>query len=117
MSTGRGKRRQNLVYCRSQCREHPVSRTHRRTDSGSMTHPGATRNVLAVVFFLFSAATARSWNNPYPASEAEANILYSAFCERPKTFDPARAYSSNEYLFIAQIYEPPFQYHYLKRPY
>ncbi len=82
-----------------------------------MTHPGVTRNVLAVVFFLFSAATAASWNNPYPAPEAEANILYSAFRERPKTFDPARAYSSNEYLFIAQIYEPPFQYHYLKRPY
>ena len=31
--------------------------------------------------------------------------------------DPAVAYSSNEYAFIAQIYEPPFQYHYLKRPY
>src|SRR4030067_2382892 len=107
MSTGRGKSRQNLVYCRTQGREHPVSRTHRRTDSGSMMHPGATRNVLAVVFFLFSAATAASWNNPFPAPEAEANILYSAFRERPKTFDPARPYSSNESLFIAPIYQPP----------
>jgi ABC-type transport system substrate-binding protein len=78
---------------------------------------GATRTALWVISLLFSAGVAASWNNPYPASEEKANILYSAFRERPKTFDPARAYSSNEYLFIAQIYEPPFQYHYLKRPY
>src|SRR3990167_7322755 len=82
-----------------------------------MKCPGATRTVLLAILILFSAAVAASWNNPYPAADAEKNILYSAFRERPKTFDPARAYSSNEYLFIAQIYEPPFQYHYLKRPY
>jgi ABC-type transport system substrate-binding protein len=57
------------------------------------------------------------WNNPYPASEARANILYSAFSEQPKHLDPVRAYSSNEYAFIGQIYEPPLQYHFLKRPY
>jgi len=57
------------------------------------------------------------WNNPYPAAEAGRNILYSSFSERPKHLDPVRAYSSNEYEFIAQIYEPPLQYHYLKRPY
>ena len=82
-----------------------------------MKCPGATRTVLLAILILFSAAAAASWNNPYPAADAEKNILYSAFRERPKTFDPARAYSSNEYQFIAQIYEPPFQYHYLKRPY
>lgn len=43
--------------------------------------------------------------------------MYGSFSERPKTLDPARSYSSNEYVFVAQIYEPPFQYHYLKRPY
>jgi len=31
--------------------------------------------------------------------------------------DPARSYSSDEYAIIGQIYEPPLQYHYLKRPY
>ncbi len=31
--------------------------------------------------------------------------------------DPARAYSSDEYAIIGQIYEPPLQYHFLKRPY
>ena len=44
------------------------------------------------------------------------NILYSAFAERPKHLDPVQSYSSNEILFTAQIYEPPLQYHYLKRP-
>ncbi len=56
-------------------------------------------------------------NNPYPASEANDNTLYTSFEERPKHLDPARAYSANEYEFIAQIYEPPLQYAYLKRPY
>jgi len=83
-----------------------------------MRRPGAMRNALLVVLVLFSAgAAAVPWNDPYPAAEAKQNILYSAFTERPKTLDPARAYSSNEYAIIAQIYEPPFQYHYLKRPY
>ncbi|MEE8287465.1 MAG: ABC transporter substrate-binding protein [Gammaproteobacteria bacterium] len=63
------------------------------------------------------ASAHAAWNNPYPERDTADNILYSAFRERPKTFDPARSYSSNEYAFIAQIYEPPFQYHYLKRPY
>ncbi len=57
------------------------------------------------------------WNNPYPAPDDGKNILYSSFSERPKHLDPVRAYSSDEYGFIAQIYEPPLQYHFLKRPY
>ncbi|MDN5871668.1 MAG: ABC transporter substrate-binding protein [Nitrococcus sp.] len=57
------------------------------------------------------------WNNPYPASQTGENILYTAFQERPKHLDPAQSYSVNEAQFISQIYEPPLQYHYLKRPY
>ena len=57
------------------------------------------------------------WNDPYPASDAAKNILYSSFAERPKHLDPVQSYSSNEITFTAQIYEPPLQYHYLKRPY
>ena len=56
-------------------------------------------------------------NNPYSESENNQTVLYSSFAERPKHLDPAIAYSSNEYALIGQIYEPPFQYHYLKRPY
>ena len=57
------------------------------------------------------------WNDPYPAGERGTNTLYSSFIERPKTLDPARSYTSDEWGFTSQIYEPPLQYHYLKRPY
>lgn len=56
------------------------------------------------------------WNSPYSGDGSE-NVMYSSFSERPKYLDPGRSYSSNEYIFLAQIYEPPLQYHYLKRPY
>ncbi len=56
-------------------------------------------------------------NSPYPAHDALANTYYTSFSERPKHLDPAVAYSSNEMTIIAQIYAPPLQYHYLKRPY
>lgn len=56
-------------------------------------------------------------NNPYPKAERDKDIYYSTFDEEPKHFDPAVSYSSDEYRFIQQIYEPPLQYHYLKRPY
>jgi len=63
------------------------------------------------------AGCSDNWNNPYPGSQADANVLYSAFSERPKHLDPARSYSANEAEFTGQIYEPPLQYHFLKRPY
>lgn len=56
-------------------------------------------------------------NSPYRTSESGQNIYYKTFQAQPKTLDPARAYSSDEYSLICQIYEPPLQYHYLKRPY
>ena len=59
----------------------------------------------------------QAWNYPYRAGEAEAAVFYSSFSERPKHFDPARSYSSNEGAFISQVYEPPLQYHFLRRPY
>ncbi|MDH5470736.1 MAG: peptide ABC transporter substrate-binding protein, partial [Gammaproteobacteria bacterium] len=66
---------------------------------------------------LLSACSDQPWNRPYPAVDAGRNILYSSFSERPKHLDPAQSYSSNEVTFTGQIYEPPLQYHYLKRPY
>ena len=66
---------------------------------------------------LLSGCKSSEWNNPYPVSQQGENILYSSFSSRPKHLDPVRSYSSNEYAFIGQIYEPPLQYHYLKRPY
>ena len=67
---------------------------------------------------LFVAACGKSpWNNPYSAEEVKQNIYYDSFSERPKHLDPVSSYSSNEYVFLGQIYEPPLQYHFLKRPY
>jgi len=66
---------------------------------------------------LLAACDGGMWNNPYPGADAGKSILYTAFTERPKHLDPAQAYSENEYEFLAQIYAPPLQYHYLKRPY
>ncbi len=66
---------------------------------------------------LLQACSDSPLNNPYPKKDATTNILYSSFAERPKYLDPIKSYSSNEYAFIGQIYEPPLQYHYLKRPY
>jgi len=57
------------------------------------------------------------WNNPYPAAEAGANILYTTFQERPKHLDPVSSYSENEAMITSQVYEPLVQYHFLERPY
>jgi ABC-type transport system substrate-binding protein len=73
--------------------------------------------MLPILGMVLLAGCGRIWNDPYPASERGRNILYSAFTERPKHLDPAQSYTSDEYDFIQQIYEPPLQYHYLKRPY
>lgn len=75
------------------------------------------RIILAVISLTWLASCGEVWNNPYPADEAEKNIFYSSFEIRPKHLDPAQSYSSNEVVFTGQIYEPPLQYHYLKRPY
>lgn len=74
------------------------------------------RTLLATAVVVLSSCS-QSWNNPYPQSNSDQNIYYSAFDERPKHLDPARSYSSNEWAFLSQIYEPPLQYHFLKRPY
>jgi ABC-type transport system substrate-binding protein len=71
----------------------------------------------SLLLVLLAACDGGLWNNPYPAADGGKPILYTAFTERPKHLDPAQAYSENEYEFLAQIYAPPLQYHYLKRPY
>ena len=76
------------------------------------------RKILAsLISVIFLAGCGQAWNDPYPASAAGRNILYTAFTDRPKHLDPAQSYSEDEVTFTAQIYEPALQYHYLKRPY
>lgn len=64
-----------------------------------------------------TACDLSSINSPYTEQFEDESVLYSSFSLRPKHLDPARSYSSNEVKFTGQIYEPPLQYHYLKRPY
>jgi ABC-type transport system substrate-binding protein len=75
------------------------------------------RSCLLLVLLMLAGCGGTSWNNPYPAADADKNILYAFFTERPKHLDPAQSYAVNEVTFTAQIYETPLQYHYLKRPY
>ncbi len=76
-----------------------------------------SQSVLLGALLSLTACGDGAWNNPYPVSDSGRNILYSAFTERPKHLDPARAYTSRQVVFTGQIYEPPLQYHFLKRPY
>lgn len=75
------------------------------------------RHGLICCLAVLLAACGSEWNNPYPAEERLANTLYTAFTERPKHLDPVQSYAEDEATFLGQIYEPPLQYHYLKRPY
>ena len=81
-----------------------------------MAHECANKNFFCFILLLQQVVFA-IWNHPYPAVDRDKNYYYTSFSEQPKTLDPARSYSSNEWSFIAQIYEPPLQYAYLKRPY
>ena len=74
-------------------------------------------SLLALLCYTLAGCDGRAWNNPYPAEDDHSNILYSSFDQRPKHLDPAQSYVENEFALIAQIYEPPLQYDYLKRPY
>ncbi|SFO18465.1 ABC-type transport system, substrate-binding protein [Nitrosospira briensis] len=105
----------------------PLNRSPLLGDGGRVpVHPLAVEagstisrfpSYLPLVLAVLMCACSGPWNNPYRESEAGKNILYGAFAERPKHLDPVQSYSSNEILITAQIYEPPLQYHYLKRPY
>ncbi|MGH8705752.1 MAG: ABC transporter substrate-binding protein, partial [Burkholderiales bacterium] len=75
------------------------------------------RHALVAACALLAAGCAEIWNDPYPSSDRGKNILYSVFVERPKHLDPAQSYASDESTFTRQVYEPPLQYHYLRRPY
>jgi ABC-type transport system substrate-binding protein len=67
---------------------------------------------------LTAVLTAGCNNNPWPDGTAASNTLYSAVIENsPRHLDPTASYWSNETPYTYQIYEPPYGYHYLKRPY
>ncbi len=57
-------------------------------------------------------------NSPWPKGAAESKFIYSAMIENtPRHLDPTASYWSNDTLVTYQVYEPPYGYHYLKRPF
>jgi oligopeptide transport system substrate-binding protein len=64
-----------------------------------------------------SASAIEPWNAPYPQFLRQEPLLFSSFQISPRHLDPARSYSENEALITGQVYEPPLQYHFLRRPY
>ena len=69
---------------------------------------------LCIILILASSACS---NDPYPRSDANEKVLYSAFRDAPKTLDPVKAYTTNATAFNGNIYDSLLEYHYLERPY
>ncbi|WP_425261979.1 ABC transporter substrate-binding protein [Rubrivivax sp. RP6-9] len=76
------------------------------------------RGLRAGLAVLALLAAAGCNNSPYPAGAERSNTLFYSFDERsPRYLDPTASYSNPESAYTLQIYEPPYGYHYLKRPY
>jgi len=75
-----------------------------------------TRRWIAAICAVLAAAACS--NNPYPRALVDSNTLIYTFDERsPRYLDPTASYANPESAYTYQIYEPPYGYHYLKRPY
>ncbi len=72
---------------------------------------------ILTIILISTLLEAEVWNSPYCNIDTKKEILFSSFSIPPKHLDPVISYSSNEWEIISQIYEPPLQYNYLKRPY
>lgn len=77
----------------------------------------ALKRLLPIVTLVTLIGCDSALNSPYDEAERTSNTFFSSFAQRPRFLDPARVYSTDESAFISQIYEPPLQYAYLKRPY
>lgn len=73
--------------------------------------------LVAVLGLAFIGVRTGAWNNPYPAAERGQTVVYESFNSRPKHLDPAQSYVEDEAWFVYSIYDPLYDYHYLKRPY
>lgn len=73
--------------------------------------------VITILLLTLTACQDKPANYPHGKHDPEENVYFTSFAEQPKTLDPAKSYSADEAIFTAQIYEPPLQYNYLKRPY
>jgi ABC-type transport system substrate-binding protein len=71
-----------------------------------------------VACLALSAGLVACDSSPWPDRAAASNTIYSAMIENtPRHVDPTASYWSNDTLVTYQVYEPPYGYHYLKRPF
>jgi len=75
--------------------------------------------LIKTVLFLLIMTQAYSnvWNSPHDPKKIKTDTLFTSFSVPLKRLDPVVSYNANEWAIIGQIYEPPLQYNYLKRPY
>jgi ABC-type transport system substrate-binding protein len=87
---------------------------HRQRTRAGWAH----RAVVVLGLLLAAAGLAGCNNNPHPDGLAGTNTLFSGVVESsPRHLDPVASYWSNDTPFTYQIYEPPYGYHLLKRPF
>jgi len=89
-----------------------------QTKSYTTTLHRCARSLLILVLVIVAACGEPPWNNPNPPSP-DGLVTYQSMMSPapPKHLDPALSYASDESLFVMQLYEPPLDYHFLKRPY
>ena len=78
---------------------------------------GSTLVKIILLLLITIQAYATIWNSPQDPKKTKENTLFSSFSIPLKRLDPVVSYNANEWAIIGQIYEPPLQYNYLKRPY
>ncbi len=79
---------------------------------------GSKRILAAALTALLLAPLTGCDNSPWSKGAGSANTIYSAMIENtPRHLDPTASYWSNDTLVTYQVYEPPYGYHYLKRPF
>ncbi|HYE69931.1 MAG TPA: ABC transporter substrate-binding protein [Aquabacterium sp.] len=83
-----------------------------------MRGSAVARRFCLAVSAVLAVVAAGCNNSPYWSGAERENTLFYAFTERsPRSLDPTQSYSNPESAYTFQVYEPPYGYHYLKRPY
>ncbi len=80
--------------------------------------PTVLQRLVAVSLALLAVLVAGCDSSPNPKGSESTNTLFVGFQERsPRHLDPTASYLLNETPYTFAVYEPPYAYHYLKRPY
>lgn len=77
----------------------------------------ATGAAYAVVLAGSALLLSRCTNSPYRPGEADGKTLFFGMNTPPAKLDPATSYYQHEGEIIDNIYESPYEYHHLRRPY